>query len=537
MGLKSVSDNRRRISATFDMMPPQPETDQKREELRALTGLRGLTALHICIYHFYCFFGYGGSDAGTQSGKGWTSNQPLHNNFNPGDEHPESSWVYYATQRGYVGVATFFMLSGFVMIHVYASRGVAAWQSGKFFHFTADFYIARFARVMPMYIVSIACLLPESIAVWSLSSKTWPEPENGALCWALSLSALQAWSPSRAVMCTSPLLWSVSSEMFFYFTFPFLLVVVYYLGFLTGNSVVRVVKSVAVVILGFGAEVLAWYAMYKILVISSVVPYGYQKPTNLPYGFPLVRWPEFIMGIAIGLAFNALGSDSSMRNLSGRTWAIITDVVSLVLLALLGWGWDGTGGIPFFYSNYGMSFGIWYWLTFLPLALWICGLANGRGFTACFLASPVMHFLGRISYCIYVMQFNVLVYAAWIYRRDLIIHAHGRSYHGMLAVYGTWGDLAKMATLPQWTLLPILLVVLLVSYTAHKFVEEPMRRIIVSKFMQHKQQSETAITEALKQNAVDDVEKNIGSPRQQRECIETGSSGSGSSSAAVSVVS
>merc|ERR1719313_1610479 len=102
------------------------------------------------------------------------------------------------------------------MVYVYAPKGLSALQRGEFRAFSADFLVARVARVMPMYFVSILSLLPESIAVWELSSKTWPEPQNGALCWVLSLSALQAWSPSRAVMCTNPLLWSVSCEMFFY---------------------------------------------------------------------------------------------------------------------------------------------------------------------------------------------------------------------------------------------------------------------------------------------------------------------------------
>src|SRR5216684_1544796 len=86
-------------------------------EIRALTGVRGVAALVIVVYHF-------------------------------GKFHIDrsSGHMVWAVPHGYMPVDMFFMLSGFVMGYTYKDAFVSApWENYK------TFLIKRFARLYPAY--------------------------------------------------------------------------------------------------------------------------------------------------------------------------------------------------------------------------------------------------------------------------------------------------------------------------------------------------------------------------------------------------
>src|SRR5580704_5650138 len=91
--------------------------------LEPLTGLRGVAACAVLIAHAIDIsFYYKGVAI-----------------FHP-----------FAARLAYFGMALFFVLSGFVIQYNYAG----AFASGPFFTATYRFFVARFARLYPLYIIS-----------------------------------------------------------------------------------------------------------------------------------------------------------------------------------------------------------------------------------------------------------------------------------------------------------------------------------------------------------------------------------------------
>ena len=132
--------------------------------IAALTSLRGIAAMAVVTFHYF------GGSAG-----------PL--------------------GHGYLGVDLFFLLSGFVMVHVYQ----AAPASLK------SFYAARFARTYPLHLLTLGMLLPAFGRSESFSAE--------ALLCNLTMTqvvcgASESWNSVS---------WSLSAEWCAYLMFPFVL--------------------------------------------------------------------------------------------------------------------------------------------------------------------------------------------------------------------------------------------------------------------------------------------------------------------------
>jgi peptidoglycan/LPS O-acetylase OafA/YrhL len=144
-----------------------------REHLPSLTPLRGIAALMVILFHI-----------GT------------------GSIGPPIAWIDRFAHRGYLAVDLFFILSGFVLSHVYA-RDMAA---GDLWRKSGIFARARFARLYPVYVLTAAmmlCAQPPGITT-AFHDLTFTE-----IPW------LDSFPANRAA-------WSVSAEIWAYFLFPFL---------------------------------------------------------------------------------------------------------------------------------------------------------------------------------------------------------------------------------------------------------------------------------------------------------------------------
>jgi peptidoglycan/LPS O-acetylase OafA/YrhL len=107
-------------------------------DIRSLTGVRGVAAVIIVVYHFGKF-----------------------------RLDPASSIIVWAVPHGYLVVDMFFMLSGFVIGYVYQDAfSVAPWENYK------TFLIKRFARLYPAYIV-IAAFYASKIAMGLTGEETF----------------------------------------------------------------------------------------------------------------------------------------------------------------------------------------------------------------------------------------------------------------------------------------------------------------------------------------------------------------------------
>lgn len=195
----------------------------------------------------------------------------LASNLPPG---PVTTAVGRVAGRGGLSVAFFYILSGFILTYVHSRESSIA---------PRRFFLSRFARIWPVYAVSLLLAFPiflaQSLAVLA------NHPGLGG--WARvairagsALTFLQAWSPATALTWTLTS-WSLSCEVFFYLSFPWIMP--------------RIAKLATwkVAIIGLGALV---------PMIGRFWVYQWTHSLHMHFN-PLARWPEFVAGICLALLF------------------------------------------------------------------------------------------------------------------------------------------------------------------------------------------------------------------------------------------
>jgi peptidoglycan/LPS O-acetylase OafA/YrhL len=119
------------------------------------------------------------------------------------------------------GVALFFVLSGFVLTHNYQERLAPPRARGAL----QEYFVARGARVLPVYWLCLLGILALYLRFgFGLSLGAAADEAGKPLSFAINALALQAWWPDWSIQqyWNAPA-WSVSSELFFYVCFPWLL--------------------------------------------------------------------------------------------------------------------------------------------------------------------------------------------------------------------------------------------------------------------------------------------------------------------------
>lgn len=146
-----------------------------------LDGLRGLAALAVMLFHFNYFF------------------------------LPQArlTAIVPFVSRAYLAVDLFFLLSGFVMAHVYGSLLASNWRVHA-----VQFARARFARLYPLFAVTTLAMA----IVFALSHTPLPLVSFSDRSLALQPFLLQQWAPGLSWDYPS---WSVSTEVEAYVFFVF----------------------------------------------------------------------------------------------------------------------------------------------------------------------------------------------------------------------------------------------------------------------------------------------------------------------------
>lgn len=174
---------------------------------------------------------------------------------------------------GHLGVDLFFMLSGFILTHVY----VQSWRDGSFSY--AKFMTNRIARVYPLHLTIIGLFMLSYGAVAMLGINSAAEGRNWAhLPWHVLL--LHAWGFTDSHSWNFPS-WSVSAEAFAYLFFPVSLWLV-----------IRLRPMVSLVI-----SVLVFFAasVFSLHVLDRPI-------TKLMFDFGIIRvMTEFFLGMSIYL--------------------------------------------------------------------------------------------------------------------------------------------------------------------------------------------------------------------------------------------
>jgi peptidoglycan/LPS O-acetylase OafA/YrhL len=310
--------------------PRSPPAD----EVRSLTGLRAILAWWVVAFHF-------------------------------ARHHVPDEWALLkaTVAGGHVAVDVFFVLSGYVLMRRY---GEARFTAGA----TLEFYSRRFARIYPLYLVSL-------VIGAAASSRRFFEDcgsSTGLTRLTLEVLLLNAWT-HLAMFLYNFAAWSLSVEVFFYLLGPWLL-----------PAVGRRPPRALVAFLG-----LAWMATFvaplayttfdpdhlgRALALGDEVKWSWYLKF-----FPLQRLPEFVAGAA-----------AARLNWHPRRAAPLAAVALWAILA--------SGQVPYAFLVAGVL---------MPLiVLLVVGVAAyDRGL----LASGACVALGRASYATYILHWPLFL--AW----------------------------------------------------------------------------------------------------------------------------
>lgn len=159
-----------------------------------LTALRGIAAFGVLLFHF-C------------------------------DEFPALDNLLYWTRHYYIWVDLFFILSGFIMVHVYQDV-LAVWNRGQY----SDFLLKRIARIYPLHVITLGCMFLLELSNYiahTLGIITMERPAFGIVAFSpasllSNMFMMQAWGFHNAVTWNTPS-WSISCEWAMYLLFPLLL--------------------------------------------------------------------------------------------------------------------------------------------------------------------------------------------------------------------------------------------------------------------------------------------------------------------------
>jgi len=356
------------------------QAETAKQDIKALTGLRGVAALYVMEYHatFIAYF------------------------------HETNPFEVFMC-HGYQAVNLFFILSGFVMALTYGADFSEGFQRAAYFNFLGK----RFGRIYPLYFVMTLVCMPKIVQRIGL---------QGALTWphiAANMFLIQTWGISKSI---DPTGWSISTELAAYLLFPLL-------------TAIFVFSRLRLAIAGSGLAIAALiFAATRsdIAVHEPIVRPGALAVWDGTTLYPLlICLAGFSLGLLVWRAWDAPG----IHRLAAHPATGLIAVAATILC---------------------LSFRISDVLTVLVMAILILTLATGKSPANFVLASRPVHWLGVISYAIYLVHWPIL--AAF---EIPLHHALDHGHQGLLT-----------RSIFILTLLTILL-----SALAHYLIERPGRTL------------------------------------------------------------
>jgi peptidoglycan/LPS O-acetylase OafA/YrhL len=364
--------------------------------IKSLTGMRFYAAMLVFVSHLYLY------------------------NYLFGITHGP---VYdFLNEIGWMGVSLFFVLSGFVLAINYMAPGKTI-TPGRF-------YIARLARVYPMFALTALLAVPIALFSHGLPGLYVSLP--------LNLMLIHCFHPVACSSLNSPG-WSLSSEAVFYLLFPAL----------AGLFFHRVWRNVALALL-------ACLCFTGLMNVATPASNFYAMAS-----FPLNRVAEFILGMTAGhlyLRYSTAGFLERLRNRPGviQLGLLLTGLL-LVLMSLQ----------PVLLRDHPHAHQVFYFFYAGPAFLIILLLAflERIGPMPAFLSGPLAVLGGEISYSFYLLHHLVLRYAKHVLKFAFHI------------------DVITLSPLKGVALaFSLLLVSLALARFCYDWVEKPCRNWILGQF-------------------------------------------------------
>jgi peptidoglycan/LPS O-acetylase OafA/YrhL len=308
---------------------------EKKAKLPALSGLRAFAALNIVFYHF--------------------SNPKWFGPFAP------------IVDNGYTSVSFFLLMSGFILAYNYSDRA----QRGELNPW--KFWLARFSRLYPVYMVGLLVSLGMLMAEWHVRTH-----DEFALGVVLTPLLLQGWVPKLATFWNTPA-WTMCTEAFFYLIFP---AVILWKRPQRWRGLL-------------GLLALLWAAGMVLPSIYTILQPDGPNPGRYTDGFwmralkfsPPPHVPSFLFGIVL--------ADIDARITRGSRKRIVLGILGVAAVYTILYYGDR---MPFALMHDGLL---------MPLfGMAVLGLA-GHNLIARFFGFWPFVAVGQASYCLYILHFNL----------------------------------------------------------------------------------------------------------------------------------
>lgn len=305
-----------------------------KKEIKELTGLRGLAALTVAIAHY---------------------------NFSNLSSIATVFWWHNAA------VDLFFCLSGFTLCLAYG-----AGRSTKFN--LRDYVVARFARIYPLYIITILFMGAYIINPYVVGSEKYPQA-YAAFDFIKQILMINSWPViGNGVHWNAPS-WSISVEIFCYvFFFP----AIFY-SFALIQKMNEKVLSLLLLALS-GASALIFLFGNDSNIYSAAV---YKAKNEFAYWVPVLRGlAGFLVGGIIYASY--IKNDSIASGTKKYCDVIVAAIVFLLICA---------------YYNF-----VSVHMVAVMMPLLVLGVAGGGSVFSQAMSSRPMAFLGNISYSVYMVH-------------------------------------------------------------------------------------------------------------------------------------
>lgn len=280
--------------------------------------------------------------------------------FHFGRDVQSLAWGKNFWEISNTAVSFFFFLSGFILVYVYIYRDIKQ---------ARQFYIARFARIFPLYCIALILMALPLFLKSNLNS----------IDFILSIFMLQAWVPGYSQIINIPA-WAISVQLLFYLLFPFLLPY-----FKSHRSNKRILSIMFILWIG---NLIVHIVLYNL----TTIPEASLRFKDFVFYHPITHLSTFILGSFAATFY--INNKSRITRFSYLL--IILPIVVFLLITVI------PNPIIKYHHN-----GLFSPLFFLI----IIGLAAGNeSILSKIFNLPVFVKLGDLSYAIYIFQGPVFYY-------------------------------------------------------------------------------------------------------------------------------
>lgn len=258
-------------------------------------------------------------------------------------------------QHEYLAVDVFFMLSGFVLMHVHGHEFAGALRRADYLRFL----LLRLARIYPLHLLGLGL-------AW-VAHQYQPDPYTVSTeqTFVLQLGLMASWGIMPRHSWNIPS-WSLSSEWFAYLLFPLV------------TLLAPSVKTARGRLVGIAALMGFFYVMM------------FRQPLRLDYANGPGAQTRVMVGLAIGVFLRGLYDDPRIRALPWHVILYVTVAVSALTMSEL--------------SGARRPDSIWSYATMVVI---LFAAACGRGKLMLPLTGRVAVYFGEISFAVYILHYPV----------------------------------------------------------------------------------------------------------------------------------